>query len=310
MYCFTLLQNSVDFDQFNENLSDIYTIFNSEFCNASFNLSLKTLRECIINRKLHQFGNSPKTFSDQKERDFIHKIKVKDEESNKVYLFSIRAKIKQESPFTKYFETKISNFKLKVVQDSDNNEKMNLERNLLYLPAIFKIIENFLHILPLWSGLMISSDLIKLNFEIASRLSNTGVENWFHNLRNNILKISKKDKTKNRLMPSQLIAIEFKYIQMTYETFYPMFIASELEKESSKNLKKQKLASNETEKWSFSKRNSDFKREKGKYLESIHNLGRNLNAIEKNINKISTSEFETLFNSSIIYIILFLQNLI
>jgi hypothetical protein len=294
MYCFTLLQNSIDLNQFNENLSDIYTIFNSKFSNASFELSLKNLRECIINRKLDQFSNSPKTLSFNKEQFYNDKMKVKEVE---IFSFLIKDNNRRDSPFTKYFASKITVYKENVVKNSVNNEKMKLQVNLLYIPAIFTIIENFLHILPLWSGLLITSDLSNLNFEVVTRITNTFVEIWFENLRNKILKISKKDKTKNRLMPSQLISTEFNYIKLTYEQFYSTFIANELERASKKILKKkQKLISEETEKWSYTKKNSDFHREKGIYLQNVHNLGLNDKMIEKEIYKIPASDFQHLFN--------------
>ena len=56
--------------------------------------------------------------------------------------------------------------------------------NKYFSPPLFKIIHKELHSIPSWSGIMVQYK----NIGKRTRLSNNYVENWFGQLKNNILK--------------------------------------------------------------------------------------------------------------------------
>ena len=70
----------------------------------------------------------------------------------------------------------------------------------------------------MWTGILLGFE--NFNYGENSRISNNPVEAHFNNLRNNILKINKKQKMIRKLMPSQYISRLFKYILFKYYDVY------------------------------------------------------------------------------------------
>ena len=94
-------------------------------------------------------------------------------------------RLKHNSPFKLYFDSQIKNYETS--SDSSDMDQDNL--NEFYSPVLFKILRDQLYIIPLWSGIMIH-DKIK-GYSIKTRLTNNPVENYFGQLKNNILQNKK-----------------------------------------------------------------------------------------------------------------------
>ncbi|RMZ99386.1 hypothetical protein BpHYR1_051172, partial [Brachionus plicatilis] len=77
-----------------------------------------------------------------------------------------------------------------------------------------------IHLVPLWSGILISLD--KDNFPQGSQLTRltNPVESWFGYFRNNILDINKRLKFKRLLFPSEIVIPYYNYISMKFKQFY------------------------------------------------------------------------------------------
>lgn len=69
-------------------------------------------------------------------------------------------------------------------------EKIDQEQNEFFSPELFEIIQKYLYIIPLWSGIIIKNcrTVYKNNLRnIGSRLTNNPVESYFGHLKNSIL---------------------------------------------------------------------------------------------------------------------------
>jgi hypothetical protein len=100
--------------------------------------------------------------------------------------------------------------------------------NNYYCPEAFKIINDKVHLLPLWTGCILKicqtdfheNKLIDRNslFFHYSRLSNNNAEGYFSHLKTNLLQLEKK-KLKNKLTLSQLAIPIFEDLQSKYIEF-------------------------------------------------------------------------------------------
>ena len=102
--------------------------------------------------------------------------------------------------------------------NTDLSEKIKINKlngcikNEYYAPQLFAILEEKLYLIPMWSGIMIKSEL--QNFKIKTRLTNNPVENWFGQVKNHILgKIKKR-------MASVLVTLLYKRLLSKYFEFY------------------------------------------------------------------------------------------
>lgn len=86
-----------------------------------------------------------------------------------------------------------------------------LQKNDNYCPGLFEIINEKLYLLPLWTGLLLNDDTC--NQENTSRITNNAVENWFGQLKNNILQ-------NRKVMPSELVSSMYKRLLSKYFKFY------------------------------------------------------------------------------------------
>ncbi len=95
--------------------------------------------------------------------------------------------VKHESPFYKYYEAKIKEFK-RITSDSYNETASapNLTANEFYCPKLFDILIGQFYLIPIWSGIIIKTQ--NFGYITKTRLSNNPVENWIGQMKNNILK--------------------------------------------------------------------------------------------------------------------------
>jgi hypothetical protein len=128
--------------------------------------------------------------------------------------------LKALSPFTKYFKRIVDNLDMSVNLETDNNndDVVMLSVNENYIPEFLKLIENQLHLLPLWSGIML--DFVKMQSgnlkTIGTNISNNYVENWFSQIKKNIL----YSKDQSKLTTHQLAVPLFKHLKSKYYLHY------------------------------------------------------------------------------------------
>lgn len=213
--------------------------------------SLSKLKNDILNRdlsctKIKQ--NSDIIYLDSIEDDFFNS------EEQKINL-------KNESDFSIYFRKLFENYKSLVEKDKEN--KCELVKNEFYNPHVFEIISKRLYLVPLWSGLIISLNLDSLNCsKTNSRLSNNPVESWFNILRNNILQLSKKQKVKRKIMPSEFSCLLYSFLSYKYKKYYMDDAFNSNIKLLDSNMPREKWDTNANEstreKGFYYKDNSDF----------------------------------------------------
>lgn len=213
IYCFSMLQNSTTIEEFNKNLLDTINIF----CQPNFNQSLlKSLVRMNIEISIRNIDWLCQLFKNF-DRRFL--ISPSDE---KELLFSnnFSNNYIKDSPFTLYFKERIDALKRSI--EVESKKAKNLKKNEFFKPVLIRIIEKRLHLVPLWSGIMIF--LEKENFpnlnKTLSRLTNNSVESWFGYFRNHVLDINKRLKTKRRLLPSEIIIPYYNYLSMKFKQFY------------------------------------------------------------------------------------------
>jgi hypothetical protein len=114
--------------------------------------------------------------------------------------------IKKDSPYTKYFEELLMKY---ASQIASNN--------------LFKLIENYLHLLPMWTGCLINKTLIKYEkIKIKTRLDNNCVENNFGQIKTKLFQ-------RNLQMPSSMSAI-------LYDRYKLKYLIDNVEPDGDKNL--------------------------------------------------------------------------
>lgn len=92
--------------------------------------------------------------------------------------------------------------------------------NEFFCPELFEFIKKKLYIYPLWTGYFLPKNMRLNKMQITenqpTRMTNNPVENWFNQLKNNILMCSKKQTMKKKAMPSELCAFSYNYIIAKY----------------------------------------------------------------------------------------------
>jgi len=92
------------------------------------------------------------------------------------------------------------------------NDTTQCPPNKFYSPALFKLIHAQLHIVPLWSGILIHQDVY--SYKVNTRLTNNPVERWFGFLKHSLL-----NERKN-VNPSELISPLFKHLLVLFLQLY------------------------------------------------------------------------------------------
>ena len=234
---FTLLQNSLSLNQFVKNLREIYFIFNSKELNFLVRESLLSLKKKSAEKRYNLEKKIFDILNDKKKRKNIAKKQLEN-----TIIFKSK---KQPSPFKFFFSKKINLFSQTISINSSKptvfssfNVRSKLS-NPYFCPSLFKIINNKLDLVPLWTGILIHETLK----DQTSRVNNNPIENYFNNMRNHILGISKKLHYKSRLFPSEMLSLSFKWLNAKYKEFYEKTY-SEVEKLGSK------VVQETLEKWS------------------------------------------------------------
>ena len=115
------------------------------------------------------------------------------------------ANVVKNSPFTVYFRQKVYDYKAFYTP----SHSTNFLTNEFYCPKLFKLIVKQLHLLPIWSGIMISNQTF--GYDVKTRLSNNPVENYFGQLKNNILQKKKNVKKLSDFWPHYATVVCFHF---------------------------------------------------------------------------------------------------
>ncbi len=175
---FTLLQNSINIQDFNDTLADIFIIFNSITRSASFIQSFDR-----ITNKIYIRDNSVLFDLSKEDEDNLKNIN-----EFKIISREVKADIKKNSPFNKYYE----NFLNGLQNSIELNSEPLCEKNEMFFPELLNLIRKKLYIMPLWSGVVVFRNGPIGNYE--SHITNNPAEVSFFHKRYSVLQISKKGK--------------------------------------------------------------------------------------------------------------------
>ncbi len=211
IFGFTLIQNSITQQEIENNMINIYNIFNNKYLDQTVVYSLKALRTELINRDLHRVNiqNISSPTLTKRNAQFAKHLDLSDDQS---FLESNKTII-TNSPFKRYFDIFFVNMQQNIDKKTVN---LNLKPNPYYQPELFNIIRKQMYIIPLWSGIMIYKCQLMYpdSFErILSRLSNNPAEGWFGHLKNDLLE-------NETVLASQLATILYERIQAKFIEFY------------------------------------------------------------------------------------------
>ena len=208
LHCFSLLQNSLSITEFNIHLKHTYLIFNSKKLTFFTQQSIRRMNR-VCKEKMYHFEKNVFNLENEKKRDNHKKRSI----HNVIFVTSKN----NQSPFQSYFSNKIAFFS-KTISHKNNirKPKSDLLVNPYFCPSLFKIILAKLPLLPLWTGIIIPDSLN----QTISRQVNNPVENYFDNLRNNILGISKKIHNKTRMLPSEMLTLSYKWLNAKFKENY------------------------------------------------------------------------------------------
>ena len=208
IFCFTLLQNASSLDEIEFLLQHIYNVFNIKSRNQCFVFSICLIENRLKNRNLDQDFSYESTNIDN-ERE-LSRIELNSSE-NLVYTKRQLKGLKNNSPFTKYFDTMINNtFKNNIGILEENSEE-----NIFYNPILFNLIKDQLYVLPLWTGIFTNlfSKNNKLDIDIIKRLQNNPVEGWYQILKNKIV-------VNSGVMPSEIASLTYERLRFKFTTFF------------------------------------------------------------------------------------------
>lgn len=172
IYSFTLLQNSTSLEEFNSYILNIYVMFLSKYKTESFKNAFNSLRKGVLYRKL-----TTEIYKEVDTKFDLNKMLEYDYRNENIFANEIVENIKAHSPFSIYFNKKCSE-----IRDTIYSENLNEIRdsNEYYFPEFLNVIENYLYLMPLWSGILINRFCeLNQNFKKISRFTNNPVEFWF-----------------------------------------------------------------------------------------------------------------------------------
>ena len=243
---FTLLQCCSNFDAFNSYLADIYNIFNQKSQNKSFLISFKRIRNCIAKRKSNE------------------KFCFKKHEKIENYCFvnrETKKNIKKNSKFEAFYIDYINQLEKVVELDQASGSSYKEPQNDFFFPKLFDVIKKKLYILPIWSGLIIfaKGPIGMYN----SHINNNPVEQHFNHTRNTSIRVSKHQKMKRKVLPSEYVAKLNLRLTSKYLEFY---------KSNFKQVSSEKSIINQKEKWSDGSKKK-FKNKEGFYYKPFQNFG-------------------------------------
>ena len=164
-------------------MENIYNILNNQYLDSTVLFSINLMRNEVKDRKLSKLDISCERTVDEVTRDTIFDYFLT--ESNVFIDPDFKQQIKKSSPFEDYFSKKIKLYQDQLKIRIENNLNLGLKLNEFYCPSLFNLLFNKLYLLPLWSGIIIAPYIN--HCKIDTRLTNNPVENWFSQVKNNIL---------------------------------------------------------------------------------------------------------------------------
>jgi hypothetical protein len=224
IYIFTLLQNAKDLSSFQAILKDVYIVLNKKNYDEQVASSFKNLRNQLRNRKFdcqdvqcfyHKknkddlnllYEDSTMILEDDLIKECENCITVFQEEKN---IANLHKNLKQNSPFKQYFENYLCLVQISMTQIEDS---VKYRQNKFYSPVLFKLIKDRLHIVPLWTGIIIHKDIF--SYQVNTRLTNDPVERWFGFLKHSLI-----NERKN-INASELISPVYKHLLVVFLQFY------------------------------------------------------------------------------------------
>lgn len=234
MFSFSLIQNSKDFNKFENHIKDLFIIFNNRYENDHVRDSFLRIRENILSESLES-----EIFNfDEAENLILDKHIINQE---------IKKAIRDNSPFDIYFKKVISDL-ISSSSSSEKNKFDKLKENQYFCPELFQIINKKLYLYPLWTGHFLPKSRVcrdgKNTFIQYTRATNNAVENWFNQLKNNILTCSKKQNIKKRAYPSEFVSYSYNFLLAKYLKSY---------QSESNEFTEIKASRQDNEMWSFKK---------------------------------------------------------
>jgi hypothetical protein len=183
IFSFTILQNSTKLDDFIENFIHVHNMYNIEYHSQKVTDSCHVIKKLLIGREceillIKKEPTVPeltfKTESDQyHEYAKFNSFDKNDENS-----------LKKKSMFVIFFKMLLK----KIAENPLTDPSANMIANEFYCPEMFKIIAEYLYALPLWSLLCIGRwQQLNTKFDLIKNLTNNAVENWFDQVKNEIL---------------------------------------------------------------------------------------------------------------------------
>ena len=178
-YVFTLMQNSTSLAE----VDSIFVSMNHVLVAKKMNQTAQNHLE-ELQRRIAQLDRTSSSYNHPNDHQFPDQVELDPTAVEGSTLRDI-------SPFTKHFE------EIKITTDA--NEHSSQETNPYYAPNVFlHIVQNFMHILPLWSGLLLdnigryASDCEVFQKPEETRATNAIVESWFRTVKHEVLSGRKK----------------------------------------------------------------------------------------------------------------------
>lgn len=204
IFCFTILQNSITIDEIENYLINIYNIFNNEFLDGTVEKSKAIIDQTISQRNL-----------DAELSFLIRDVEQANKQSDVEDFTDLT---NNSSPFKSYFDKKILDYQ-NIIKDlkTQNKNCMAFDKNLFYNPELFKIIQEKLETIVLWSGLIINNARtisIQKTLNFKTRLHNGKVECRFKHVKSDLLQ--KRDD----LLPSEYTSITYEDLKFIFKTYY------------------------------------------------------------------------------------------
>jgi hypothetical protein len=202
-----MLQNAQTSEQFELYLEFIINIFTSKYINTVYTNSVENMIQEIKKRNIVRDIINENQFD-------IEKIVVLKEQK---HIFPVGENIykvlKNESPFKGHYSLLIKNLQKTI--EKKNEKNLKTENNMHYVPLFLDIIYNLLHILPLWTGILVKKWNERYpKYTFPSRFSNNPCENHFKITKHTTMKKEKK------IMPSKMASLFYTRIQAKYLLHY------------------------------------------------------------------------------------------
>ena len=248
LFAFTLLQNSSSIEEFKTFFLHIIYMFGEPYKSERCIESINFIKSAISTRNL---AFVDKITNAEFELNDFNELHNKDDimllNNSNAGIQTPETSLKKFSPFTKYFSLWFIDNEI-VVNKSTQDLCSNYQANFYYNGKLIEIIVDYLHILPLWSGIILKKwQEMYPNYDILTRVTNNLVENWFGRLKNFILKNKK-------VMPSELVSL-------LYQRLLAKYLKSYIQYDMDKN-KIEKAVYEKVEIW---KKENNIKRIKGVY---------------------------------------------